>query len=99
VLFCACSNDEEDMYIIKYVVRVDTDSAVQMLYPIPKNWWIHNYYESCDTIKERDASTSTYIECRCEDTVTTMRGEIYINGELKAEKESKKWLKVTCKFR
>lgn len=35
-LFCACNNDEERAYIIKYVMRADTDSAIQMIWPRPE---------------------------------------------------------------
>lgn len=99
-LFCACNNDEERAYIIKYVVRANTDSAIQMLWPTPKPiFWIKNYYECSDTIKESDATYSAYIECRCEDTVTVMTGELYVDGELKATKEAKSWLRVSYQFK
>ena len=36
-LFCACNNDDgEKSYIIKYVMRADTDSAIQMIWPRPE---------------------------------------------------------------
>ena len=100
IAFSACNNDEERAYIIKYVVRANTDSAVQMLWPTPKPvFWIKNYYECSDTIKERDATYSVYIECRCEDTVTVMTGELYIDGELKAKKDTTSWLRVSYQFK
>lgn len=100
VLFCACNNDEGKTYIIKYVVRANTDSAIQMIFPTPEPiFWIKNYYECYDTIEEYYAAKSTYLECRCEDTVTIMTGEIYVNGELKAQDEAKSWLNVSCRFR
>ena len=99
-LFSACNNDEERAYVIKYVMRANTDSAVQMLWPIPEpSCWVKNYYECSDTIKESDATYSVYIECRCEDTVTTMTGELYVDGELKATKEAKSWLRVFYQFK
>jgi len=96
----SCDEDEERAYIIKYVMRADTDSAIQMLWPIPETWcWVKNYYECSDTIKESDATYYVYLECRCEDTVTTMTGELYIDGELKASKEAKSWLRVFYEFK
>jgi len=99
--FCACDNDDDEkIYIIKYVVRANTDSAIRMLWPTPKPiFWIKIYYECSDTIKESDATYSAYIECRCEDTVTIMTGEIYIDGELKVTKDAKSWLKVSYQFK
>ena len=100
VLFCACNDDEERNYVIKYVMRANTDSAVQMLWPIPEpSCWVENYYECSDTIKESDATYSVYIECRCEDTVTVMTGELYVDGKLKATKEAKSWLRVSYQFK
>ena len=98
--FTSCDDDEEKAYIIKYVVRANTDSAVQMLWPRPEPiFWVKNYYECSDTIKESDATYSVYIECRCEDTVTVMTGELYIDGELKAKKDTTSWLFVSYTFK
>ena len=100
MVFGACENDEERAYIIKYVMRANTDSAVQMLWPRPEPiFWVKNYYECSDTIKESDATYSVYIECRCEDTVTVMTGELYIDGELKAKKDTTSWLRVSYQFK
>lgn len=99
-LFCACNNDDEKAYVIKYVVRANTDSAIQMLWPRPEPiFWVTRHYEYCDTIMESYATSSVYIECRCEDTVTIMTGELYVDGELKATKDAKSWLKVSYQFK
>jgi hypothetical protein len=103
VLFCSCNNDEEEKaYIIKYVVRANTDSAIQMIYPRPKSelfFWVKNYYECGDTIKESDAADRAILECRCKDPNTLLTGEIYIDGELKAKEEANTELNVYYKFK
>ncbi len=100
-LFCACNNDDDEKtYIIKYVMRADTDSAIQMLWPRPEPiFWVTRGYEHTDTIKESDATYYVYIECRCEDTVTVMTGELYVDGELKAKKDTTSWLRVSYQFK
>lgn len=100
MVFGACENDEERAYVIKYVMRADTDSAIQMIWPRPEPiFWVTRSYEHTDTIKENDATYYAYIECQCKDSATTMIGEIYIDGELKATKEAKSWLRVSYQFK
>lgn len=98
--FTSCDEGEEKAYIIKYVVRANTDSAFQMLCPTPSPYfWTTRYYECGDTIKERDATSTVQLRCRCEDSATVLTGEIYLNGELKAKKDTTLWLSVSYTFK
>ena len=100
-LFCACNNDDDEKtYIIKYVVRANTDSPFQMHCPTPSPYfWTTRYFECADTIYERDATSTVQLRCHCEDSATVLTGEIYVNGELKAKKDTTKWLIVSYQFK
>ena len=96
----SCDEDEERAYIIKYVVRANTDSAFQMHSPTPSPYfWTTRYYESGDTIKESDATSTVYLRCHCEDSATVLTGEIYVDGELRAKKDTTLWLELSCQFK
>lgn len=98
--FMSCDEGEEKAYIIKYIVRANTDSAFQMHCPTPSPYfWTTRYYECGDTIKENDATSTVYLRCHCEDSATVLTGEIYVDGELKVKKDTTLWLEVSCQFK
>ena len=98
VLFCSCNNDEEQIYKIRYVMRANTDSTIQMLWP-STGLYVNKYYEGEEIAKEFDASNSALLHCRCEDPNTLMTGEIYIDGALKAKDSAYTFLEMSYRFK
>jgi hypothetical protein len=97
-LFCSCYDDEETAYKIKYVLRANTDSTIEMWWPNPR-LLVREYYEYEDTIKESDATYAAMLHCHCEDPNTLLMGEIYIDGALKAKDSAYTLLKMTYRFK